>query len=432
MSDVRKLFKESLSTFIFQILLVCLAFIVNVFISRILGPEGKGEYDVIITFTFILRMLSLLGLDISAAHFLGSKILDRQTVTYNIFFIGIISTLIFTLSSLFFWSFVPLKYSLENYLFISTVPLSGLTLLSGFILLGSDKVLNYNVLESGKNFFYLIFLSLIFLLMGLNYVKISFCYLSSIFFTFILGLLFLYRYRLVDFKDNKFSFEYIKKLLNFGKYPYISGFLSFLVYRVDVFIVYNFLGASATGIYGIAVVFVELLKYISKSMQLVVIAKIPTYKNLEGSRNIVLIMKFIFLILLFTGIVFIKFGKPLIVFMFSEKFLDSSLLIIYLVPGIIFLGLSQVMSGYLIARGWVKIFILSNLCALLLNVLLDIIYIPIYELTAASISTSIAYFASFIIILTYFLRKEKLELSVFLPRRSDVKIIKGLFSRNNK
>ncbi|NVM05148.1 MAG: oligosaccharide flippase family protein [Candidatus Helarchaeota archaeon] len=432
MSDVRKLFKESLSTFIFQILLVCLAFIVNVFISRILGPEGKGEYDVIITFTFILRMLSLLGLDIAAAHFLGSKILDRQTVTYNIFFIGIISTLIFTLSSLFFWSFVPLKYSLENYLFISTVPLSGLTLLSGFILLGSDKVLNYNVLESGKNFFYLIFLSLIFLLMGLNYVKISFCYLSSIFFTFILGLLFLYRYRLVDFKDNKFSFEYIKKLLNFGKYPYISGFLSFLVYRVDVFIVYNFLGASATGIYGIAVVFVELMKYISKSMQLVVIAKIPTYKNLEGSRNIVLIMKFIFLILLFTGIVFIKFGKPLIVFMFSEKFLDSSLLIIYLVPGIIFLGLSQVMSGYLIARGLVKIFILSNLCALLLNVLLDIIYIPIYELTAASISTSIAYFASFIIILTYFLRKEKLELSVFLPRRSDVKIIKGLFSRNNK
>jgi len=205
--------------------------------------------------------------------------------------------------------------------------------------------------------------------------------------------------------------------------------LSFLVYRVDVFIVYNILGANATGIYGIAVLFVELLKYISKSIQLVVIAKIPTYEHLEGSKSIVLLMKFIFLILLFMGIVFIKFGESLIVFVYSEKFLESSLLIIYLVPGIIFLGLSQVMSGYFIARGWVKIFILTNFCALSLNVLLDIIYIPVYKLTAASISTSIAYFVSFIIILVYFLKKEKLKLSVFLPTRNDIEIIKSLFIR---
>ena len=426
-----RLLRESVSTFFFQFVIIGFGFAANIIIARILGPNGKGEYDVIINFTFILRMLSLLGLDIAAAYFLGSKVLDRQTLTFNIFFIGIISTLFFTISSLFFWNFIPLNYSLENYLFISTVPLSGLTLLSGFILLGSDKVLNYNILESGKNFFYLIFLSLFFLIIGLNYVKISFCYLICIFCNFLLGILFLYKYKIADFKNNKFSFECVKKLLNFSKYPYISGFLSFLVYRVDVFIVYNFLGANATGIYGIAVVFVELLKYISKSIQLVVIAKMPTYEHIEGSRNIVLIMKFVFLILLFMGIVFIKFGESLIVFIYGEKFLESSLLIIYLVPGIIFLGLSQVMSGYFIARGWVKIFILINLCALSLNVLLDIIYVPVYKLTAASISTSIAYFASFIIILIYFLRKEKLRLSVFLPTRNDIEIIKGLFIRNN-
>jgi len=423
---IRKLFKESLATYIFQIVLICFAFLANVFITRILGPEGRGQYEVIINFTFIIRLLSLLGLDIAAAYFIGSRGLEREAVSFNIFFIGIFSTIFFTFGSLFFWDFIPLEYSFVNFIFIATVPLSGLTLISGFILLGNGRIINYNLLESARNVFYLLFLSIFFILFGLNYTKISICYLFGIAATFKLGLFFLYKYKLFKIDSRSFSLDYIKQLLNFSKYPYIGGLLSFLVYRIDVFIVYRILGEKATGIYGIAVVFIELLKYISKSIQLVVIAKIKDFNDGQKSVAVVFMMKCVFLILVFLGILFIIFGEQIITFIYGEEFLESSKILIYLFPGILFVGLSQILSGYFISQGWVKIFIASNSCALLLNVLLDIIYIPIYGLVAASVSTSIAYFSSFVLILIYFLRKEKLNISVFLPSRTDIVLVRDL------
>ncbi len=432
MSNLLKLFKESLSTFIFQILLFFLALINNIIITRILGPAGKGEYDVIITFTLVVRMISLLGLEVAAVNFLGSKKIDKHIITFNVFFIGIISTLLFSTLSLIFWSYFNIGYDLESYLFISTVPLSGLMLLSNYFLLGSDKVLNYNIIESGKNFFYLFFLTLLLLLLGLNYTKISVCYFFSIFSTFALGIYFLIRHSIINLEWRNFSLKCSKELLSFAKYPYISGFISFLVYRADVFIVNIILGKYATGIYGIAVLLIESMNYISKSIQLVILAKIPRFESVEGRDSVIFIVKTVFIVLLFLGIIFVLYGKFFILLIFGADFVESSKLIIYLVPGIIILGINKVISSYFIAKGWVKIFILINSCALTLNILLDIIYVPLYKLTAASISTSIAYFSSFIIILIYFLNKEKLPLSVFLPKKNDFKIIKDMFFGNKK
>lgn len=430
--NIKILLKESLTTYFFQIALIIFAFTVSVVLSRTLGPAGKGEYDVIINFTFIIRLLSLLGLDIAAAHFIGSDNSGREIVSFNIFVIGIISTILFTVGSLFFWGIVPLKYTLVNYVFIATVPFSGLTLISGFILLGKGRITNYNILENARNIFYLLVLTFVFLLFGLNYKNIALSYFFAILLTFKIGLFFLYKHNLFHIRRRSFSIEYIKKLLNFSKYPYIGGLLSFLVYRFDVFIVYRFLGDRATGIYGIAVVFMELLKYISKSVQLVILAKIKDFSENEKSSVVILMMKCVFIIQFLLGLFFVVFGKKLIVFVYTYEFVESSTILLYLFPGIIFVGLSQVMSGYLISRGWVKIFIVANSCALILNVILDIIYIPIYELKAASVSTSIAYFSSFIILLLYFLRKERIRFSALLPGREDIYLLKNILSRKTE
>ena len=90
MSNLYRLLKESLSTFIFQILLVFFALINNIIIARVLGPEGKGEYDVIINYTFLVRMISLLGLELAAVNFLSSKKFDKHIVTFNAFFINLL------------------------------------------------------------------------------------------------------------------------------------------------------------------------------------------------------------------------------------------------------------------------------------------------------------------------------------------------------
>ena len=87
------------------------------------------------------------------------------------------------------------------------------------------------------------------------------------------------------------------------------------------------------------------------------------------------------------------------------------------------------MSSYFITKGWVKIYTAANFFVLLLNILLDLIYIPKFGLVAASVSTSVAYITNFIIILIYFLRKENLKLSVFYPSKTDVDKIKSLFVR---
>jgi len=297
------------------------------------------------------------------------------------------------------------------------------------VILGYNRIYKYNILENSRNVFYIIFLLFFVIFAGLQFQHVAIFYAVSSGLSVLFLLWFLRAEKLFSFKGFRLSGRIIKDVLSLGKYSFLSGVLSFLLYRLDILIVHYFLGSEGTGIYRTAVVMAELLKYIGRSVQLVIVPKLQEYGKEKSRTVLIFLSKVIFLTLLCGSLLLAFFGEKIIYFVFKESFLPSYIPMLLLFPGIICYGISQVLSGYYVSSGRIKIFVPIAATALVINVVLDFIFIPHYGLIAASLSSTISYMIGLSISIIYFMRLENVSVTEWFPNSEDIRIAKHLLSK---
>lgn len=91
--------KNSLVTFITEVLLFITGFIVAIIIARVLGPAGDGIYSLILLIPGIMISFGNFGIGPASAYFVGSKKYKIEDVVSNslilALFLGFILILIF-------------------------------------------------------------------------------------------------------------------------------------------------------------------------------------------------------------------------------------------------------------------------------------------------------------------------------------------------
>ena len=75
--------------------------------------------------------------------------------------------------------------------------------------------------------------------------------------------------------------------------------------------------------------------------------------------------------------------------------------LLWLLPGIFALGVNTIFMNFLAARGMPIIVVISPLAALVLNVLLNLYFIPRFGIDGAAMTSSIAYSAMLGVTLIY-------------------------------
>jgi O-antigen/teichoic acid export membrane protein len=417
---MRKEIRDFCSTIGAQAAMLGAGFLVNILLARGLGQEQFGLYRVVISYTGLFQLLGAFGVEFTVIHALANDAAPRRTVVLSGLAAAQLSGLAALLTAValatFFIGDVPTVVWL---VFVCTIPLHCGFLITNAALLGSDSVGRYSVAESLKPALYLAGVCLLFAGGGMALRHVAAVYAGALLLTFTLVWFGAVRSGMTTGDGPAITWAQVRACWSFGRYPYVAMVLSYCVYRADIFIVLYLLGQGAAGLYGLAVVMADLLKYTGKAIQLTLLPKVPGYEPRQQREGIILVSKALVCGLLAATVVFAVIGRPLISWLFGAEYDGAFVLILWLMPGLAVFGVVQVTAAYFISMGHVRVNAIVAGVALIVNVTLDLLLIPYFGLPAAAAVSTCSYLLAAVITIHYFNRYCESRWSDFVPRFAD-------------
>ena len=224
-----------------------------------------------------------------------------------------------------------------------------------------------------------------------------------------------------------FSLAYFKESLFFGLKGHFSNVLSFINYRIDMFLLAYFIDDISVGIYSIAVLLAERIWLVSQSISSVLFARVANL-NSDKERNTFtsLASRNTFFITLLGGGFLALMSHWLILTFFGAEYADSVEPFLYIIPGIILFSMSKVLANDFIGRGYPEINTYIACVTAFVNLGLNVWLIPIYGIKGAAISTSTSYILDACLKSIYFSKKNGISFREFcVIKSSDIELYKS-------
>ncbi len=426
-----RLIKDVSITLIGKIILLFIGIISSIIVARYLGPSGKGIFAVLGVISGIALQFGNLGIPAANIYFIGKEKNLLSQITANSFFFGIGGGIVVAIVVYLLFILCPDIIGKINPFFLivtlMSLPFVFMTLLYTNILLGCQRFFGYNLINIFGGVFSLVVNNII-LLVILKKGIVELVIMSTIT-TIIFSLVYIiYVYRLAKFKTS-FDLTLFHRMIKYGIKSYIASLLGYLIIRSDIFLVNYFLGVGSTGIYSVAVGFADLLYMLPASVGMILFPKISGTQDDKGiltqivCRYTVLMM---IILCLTTGII----SKPLILLLYGSQFHSSIVPFLWLLPGIFSLGIGTILMQDLAGRGLPPIVYIAPSIALFVNLILNIVLIPVIHINGASISSSISYTIMMGLTMRYFLGLTNSSLSdVLVIKRKDLSILKDTITK---
>ena len=209
-------------------------------------------------------------------------------------------------------------------------------------------------------------------------------------------------------------------------------FFCLFSFASDLFILNYFRGTTETGLYSIAANFVDGIILLPSIIALFLLPK--AVENLGQSGELIAKtarISFIIIGVICLGAVIL--GRPAINLMFGFVFDQSFIPLLILIPGAFFFALEVILVQYFSAHNRLLPTIYFWIIAVVLNVGLNIVFIPTYGMIAAAASSLLSYFLVFILVANLFIKHSGLEIKSILPQKEDwislSNLVKTNFSR---
>lgn len=424
--------KKTLSVLLTNFLKLPLTILSGIFIARFLGPEGKGILVMIVLIATILKLISGCGFEFANVYFISKDKKRLDEILTNNIFVWLLSIVALTALAMFLKNFL-LRTFLPNFdplMFSFAVIVFPFLLWLSFalsIFQGLEKYKEFNLLKLAEPFTKLITIVclVVFLKMGLfgGICSVTLSYLLPTILSFIL---------LFKLARPKLSVD--KRLLEdsikYGLKGQIGLFFQFFNYRLDMFLVYYFLGINAVGFYTISVTIAELLWQIPNSVALTLFPRVSAKDKKSANEFTCKISRVSVSIMLVTAIICGLLSTYLIPVLYGSRFSVSIRPLQILLPGVIAFGIVKILTGYLHGRGKPQFGSIVTVCALLLTLVFGFYLIPKLGIIGAALATTIAYGFSLILTVFLFVKESELKLWQFLI--PDFRDILSYFSKKQK
>jgi O-antigen/teichoic acid export membrane protein len=205
----------------------------------------------------------------------------------------------------------------------------------------------------------------------------------------------------------KFHFRWnanvMRHTLSFGLKGYTGNLLQFFNYRLDVFLVNYYLGPVDVGIYSVSVRLAELLWQVPNAVSFVILPKAAATHETVMNKFTPRVLAITLAITILGALGLAIIGIPLIRLIYSSAFDQAYGPLLYLLPGVVLLGGSKVLTNEIAGRGYPHYNAINAGLALLLTISLDILLVPSFGPTGAAIASSLAYSFIFVLSVGFFL-----------------------------
>jgi len=384
-------------------------FLIVVVTSHLWGTSGRGEIALVIANISIINILSNIFCG-NTITFHASR--DNRDFLFLSAFIG--SLVLSLCGALVFSLYIGFGYFKD--LFIISF-LSSLTGTFSMYWLGVRKITLYNILTFLNPVLILLYLIVFYFIFNLTSINACFyAYYSGLGTLLVIGILSFRRE--APFRFPAISFKIISKIVSYGFPNEASYFIQFLNYRLSYFFIAKWLGLSQLGVFSIAVSCAEAVWVISKSMSTVHYSNVvnTTDQKVSISETTTYAAQSFWISLLFMGLIVI-IPKTVFEYTFGPAFGSVKTYLIYLMPGIIAIAVSNLYGHYFAGIGNLKILIRKSAIGLIASLILLLLLTKKYYLNGVCFSLNISYLLSSLYLFISF-RNERKKFNV-----SDIPVV---------
>lgn len=425
--------KESASVLVIQILTFGLGFASSIVVARLLGPAGRGQLALITTFVSVVTLVGNLGLGQASIYFINREPKERTRLIRTSLSLQAGVTVALTCVMLACWQVVSRK------LFRNEV--AGGCVIAGIVLLfpvmsfttaisntyiGLLQFRPYGAVQAGAAALQLTALLAVNHYSALTVGSVVVVYSLAPLPALLVATYWLRRCGItirpsVDIGTSK-------RLLGYGGRAWIGNILQFFNYRLDVYFVNYFWGATSVGFYSIAVSLAEMIWYIPNAVSTVLFPR--TASDWGRARDFTpRVSRNVAFITVVAAVALAVGGPWVLTLAYGERFRPAVQPLLALLPGIIFLSVGKVVASDLAGRNKPQSGVVAALTSLGLTVALDILLIPRLGTTGAGVASSLAYGVTSIVLLAWYIRVSGNGLvSLLFMQKSDLRMYSAVLS----
>ncbi len=410
-------------TGITEVLNIVIRIMLNIFLARQLGAQGRGEYVLALLIPGMFLTFIYLGVGEATTALLGKEKYPKEKIIGNLNFYILIMSLF---SFLLYYGFGQLllkavKNNISVQLYKISYCIIPITLMWGgyaSVLLGlsSVKVVGWGRVLNNSLFLIMVFTYVYFFKITPK-IAVLFFLITSI--AEVMYLIYCITKKSV-FKIC-FDLNIIKEQIKFGTRFFLGGLFSQANRRLDTFLVNFFVGTYGLGIYGVAVNLTEMILNVSNIFGRVIFSSSAVSKDKENIKLTTSGIRQNLFFMIMISIVLGIFLKHIILFLYSKEFISAIKPALVLLPGIVALGLSNVIGYSLTGYGKPEEITKAAGIAFIFTVILDLVLIPKYGINGAALASTLAYGISAIYLLwSYSNYSNQVLVDMLLIKKQDI------------
>jgi O-antigen/teichoic acid export membrane protein len=427
--------RNIITTLSARILGLAIGLISSVLLARVLGPEGRGIFALVLLIPEMAISFGLLGFEQSNVVFAGLEPERRKSLVWQSMVIaGIIGGFIAIAGSLFLTLGAPgLGYLIRGPLWLYLVPFSivpGRLVVEywGAILRGMNRIFLLNLTEVGTKIasLFLILILVVGLRFGVGGAVWSEWIIGAG--TVILLMVFLKRHGV--WGESGLDWSLFKRSGRFALPAHCGTVLSFLNYRVDQFIIAAFLPPEQLGFYIIAVSLVERIWILPGSIANALLPHLTNSTSYDSTLSAVIVRHTIIWIGSICLLVFC-FAEVVVSILYSQAFLGAVAPLRWLLPGIFSLSAGKVIGAELLAKKKIDFVVWTGSLVVAVNIVGNLMLVPRMGISGAALASSISYSLLGVILALYYLKQTGLPWTAFILRLEDFQTYRILWHRRS-
>lgn len=427
-------FKSALTTFFFRIFVIISSISFGIIIARELGPEGRGSWALLVLNFVLLTLVSNLGTPQSSIFFIGTKKFDKVAILSSlmIFTTGSGIILIAINAVLYFLGWNILFMEVTSKIFwlsmILIIPLGINTQIRHF-LLGTKKIVLYNILNAFESCVLLIFVLTLLVTENVTLLNVVLAYVLMTFINFTLHLILVRKEVVEAWKKREFEFKIIKATVKNGLAYFFTGMGGFWSQRLNIFLIELTSSVATVGLYTVALAFPNLIANIPNQIGVLLYPYVSGEKDEAFNYKFTaLIVKLSLLLTIIIAIPLLIFGSEILLFVYGGEFSGLQNALSILIFAMLLEGTGALVFNHFAGLGKPIYGTYQFIISISFSLLFGLILIPKYGLEGAAISKLIAAFGSVSFIVYKFSKKHSV-LSLLIPMKEDLVIFKKVLSK---
>lgn len=426
--------RSTLLTIFTQIPTQLFGIIAGVFITRMLGPEGRGLYAIF--YADIALFSTFLGFSINSAitYFKAKQAFSEKTLL-SVSVLFSIVTVLLSLIILLIWinlPFADLLFPSDHFsaayilLFLAFIILGQVNSVYSALFQGARRFDVVNKVLLINSVFNLLIFGLTFILHYFDYAEVGLKEVLTIA-AFIL-LINTFQWH----RHFKKSFRYqlnlkikwkneIKPFFAFMGLGHLSNVINFLNYRLVLWIMAYYLETSQIGVFALGAGLARMINFISNPLAQVLMPFLSAENKKERLKMFGRFARLHFSVILVLGLIGVFLAVPLIPIVYGKEFEESGTVFYLILLGVLLSTQTKQIASFFISSNKLMINLLATMFGFILTFGFNIWFVRDYGIEGAAIAQTITYTGIFLFVYGAMLKFTHFKAkNIFLLNRGDV------------